>query len=167
MPSTLLKWSWLVAVLIVTSCSASAAAKRWVTEVEPSSGYSFAYPAPVFKPLGSQGKRHFRYFGNSSDAKFVVGAWENTKGQTPGEFKRWLIENVGGYEELTYRPRGRSWFVMSGYRGQSIYYEKVMFSCGGQLVNVLAVTYPANQRGFYDQIVETMEDSFRPGRNCT
>ena len=28
---------------------------------------------------------------------------------------------------MTYRPRGRSWFVLSGYRGDTIYYEKVMF----------------------------------------
>lgn len=163
---TLVKWSCLVAIVASTASSALAD-REWASEVEPTFGYRFAYPAHVFNSLGGHGKPHFRYFGNSSDAKFVVGAWENTKEQTPEEFKRWLIENVGGYEEITYRPRGRSWFVMSGYRGDSIYYEKVMFSCGGQLVNVLALTYPANQRRFYDQIVEDMEDSFRPGRNCS
>jgi hypothetical protein len=166
MRCTLLKWSWLVAYL-VTFASPVWAAREWASDKEPSFGYSFAYPAEIFRPLDNRDKPHFRYFAsNSADAKFVVGAWENTKGQTPAEFRRWLVENVGGYDELTYSPHGRSWFVMSGHRGTSIYYEKVMFSCGGQLVNVLAVTYPANQRRFYDQIVENMEDGFRPGRNC-
>ena len=56
---------------------------------------------------------------------------------------------------------------MSGHRGTSIYYEKVMFSCGGQVVNVLALTYPESQRELYDSIVEDMEDNFRPARNCS
>ena len=81
-------------------------------------------------------------------------------------FKRWLLANAGGYDELTYRPRGRSWFVLSGYRGNNIYYEKVMFSCAGGVVNVLAITYPTDERDLYDPVVEQMEDTFRPARRC-
>jgi hypothetical protein len=57
--------------------------------------------------------------------------------------------------------------VLSGYRGDSIYYEKVMFSCGGSLVNVFAITYRVDQRNIYDPILERMEDTFRPGRRCS
>lgn len=77
------------------------------------------------------------------------------------------MENAGGYDELTYRPRGRSWFVLSGYRGDTIYYEKVMFSCRGRVVNVFAITYPVNERDIYDPVVERMENVFKPGRACT
>jgi hypothetical protein len=167
MRCTLPKWSWLVTSLLAFA-SPALGAREWASDREPSFGYSFAYPAQIFRPLHNQDKPHFRYFtSNSSDAKFVVGAWENTKGQTPAEFRRWLVENVGGYDELTYRPHGRSWFVMSGHRGTSIYYEKVMFSCAGQVVTVLALTYPEGQRGLYDPVVEDMEDNFRPARNCS
>jgi hypothetical protein len=48
------------------------------------------------------------------------------KAAPPDQFKRWLMTNIGGYDEVTYRPRGRSWFVLSGYRGDDIYYEKVV-----------------------------------------
>ena len=72
--------------------------------------------------------------------------------------KRWLIVNAGGYDGLTYRPRGRSWFVLSGYRGDQIYYES-----GGRVVNVFAMAYPIAQRQLFDPVVERMEDSFRPG----
>ena len=54
--------------------------------------------------------------------------------------------------------------MLSGYRGNSIYYEKVMFSCGGSLVNIFAITYPVEQRDVYDPIGERMENIFRPGR---
>jgi hypothetical protein len=55
---------------------------------------------------------------------------------------------------------------MSGYRGDDIYYEKVMFSCGGRVVNVFAITYPRSTRRIYDQVVERMEDNFGPGGRC-
>ena len=97
----------------------------------------------------------------------MVGAWNNREGRTPDQFKRWLMTNIGDYDEVTYRPRGRSWFVLSGYRGDEIYYEKVMFSCGGQVVNVMTVTYPSGERDVYDPVVERMEDSFKPARSCS
>ena len=140
---------------------------RWALERDPELGLSYSYPADVFLPIEGDGKPYFHYFASaSSEAKFLVGGWNNAKGQSPAGFKQWLIANVGGYDELNYRPRGRSWFVLSGHRGESIYYEKVMFSCGGGLVNVFAITYPIDQRDTYDPIVERIENTFRPGSRC-
>jgi hypothetical protein len=154
--------AWAMAVSPV-----GAAASRWALETEPDLGLSYSYPPDVFLPIEGDEKPYFHYFASaSSEAKFLVGGWNNTTGQSPAGFKQWLTENVGGYDELTYRPSGRSWFVLSGYRGDSIYYEKVMFSCGGSLVNVFAITYPVEQRDLYDPIVERMEDTFRPGSRC-
>lgn len=156
------------AALALAVLPAAEAADRWALQTDPDIGFRYSYPANVFSPIESDGKPYFHYFAStSSEAKFLVGAWNNAKGQSPEGLKRWLIENVGGYDETTYRPRGRSWFVLSGYRGDSIYYEKVMFSCGGSLVNVFAITYPVEQRDMYDRIVERMEDTFRPGSRCS
>lgn len=155
------------AALAIAALPVSATDSRWTLEKDPDLGLRYSYPAHVFSRVEGDGKPYFHYFASaSSEAKFLVGGWNNAKGQSPAAFKQWLIENVGGYDELTYRPRGRSWFVMSGYRGESIYYEKVMFSCGGSVVNVFAITYPVKQRDLYDTIVERMEDTFRPGRRC-
>jgi hypothetical protein len=129
--------------------------------------FAFDIRAP-FSQIEGDGKRAFHYFMSpNSEAKFMVGAWNNREGRTPDQFKRWLMTNIGGYDEVTYRPRGRSWFVLSGYRGDDIYYEKVMFSCGGQVVNVMAVTYPSGERNLYNPVVERMEDSFKPARSCS
>ena len=57
-------------------------------------------------------------------------------------------------------------FVLSGHRGDQIYYEKAIFSCGGRVVNVLAVAYPEAERQRFDPFVERMEDSFKGGRGC-
>ena len=158
----------LVGVALAVALPAAADASPWALQTDPDIGFRYSYPVEAFSPLEGDGKPYFHYFASrSSDAKFLVGGWNNTRAQSPEGLKRWLIENVGGYDETTYRPRGRSWFVLSGYRGDSIYYEKVMFSCGGSLVNVFAITYRVDQRNIYDPILERMEDTFRPGRRCS
>ena len=42
-------------------------------------------------------------------------------------------------------------------------YEKIMFSCGGSVINSFAMTYPTAERGLYDELVEAIEDTFTPG----
>ena len=146
---------------------ANASTGPWSFEQDQELGFRYAYPLNLFSELRGDGKPAFHYFAShGSAAEFLVGAWNNRENRTPEGFKRWLIANAGGYDDVTYRPRGRSWFVLSGYRGEDIYYEKVMFSCGGQVVNVMAITYPTNQRETYDPVVEHMEDNFRPARSC-
>jgi hypothetical protein len=144
------------------------AVAAWASESDPELGFTFSYPNELFDRAAGDGKPSFHYFASEdTEAKFLVGGWNNSAGQSPEALKRWMMENVGGYDETTYRPRGRSWFVLSGYRGDIIYYEKVMFSCGDRMVSVFAITYPINQRDTYDPVVERMEDSFRPGNRCT
>lgn len=153
---------WSLALAPVT---ASAALSEWSSARDPDLGFSYSYPNFLFTRIEGDGKPSFHYFA-SEDAKFLVGGWNNAAGQSPESFKRWVMEHVGGYDELTYRPRGRSWFVLSGYRGDQIYYEKVMFSCGGELVSVFAITYPVSRRDVYDPVVERMENTFKPGTHC-
>lgn len=157
----------IAVVLIGAPLAAQAGSQGWSRQRDPGVGFRFSYPSELFSPLPGDGKPYFHYFASQDEsAKFLVGAWNNRKRQTPETFKRWLMANAGGYQELTYNLRGRSWFVLSGYRGDQIYYEKVMFSCGGTLVNVFAISYPADARQLYDPVVERMEDNFRPGSGC-
>jgi hypothetical protein len=151
--------------LLLSIGTVFAATSPWAVQRDSTLGFRFSYPRDVFHRTKGDGKPSFHYFA-SKDAKLMVGAWSNKAGQTPNEFKRWLLANAGGYEDKTYVPRGRSWFVISGYRGDDIYYEKVMFSCAGRIVNVFAITYPKNRRRSYDPVVEQMEDEFRPGNRC-
>ena len=60
----------------------------------------------------------------------------------------------------------KNWFVLSGERENQIFYEKVMFTCSGRLINSFALIYPADKRHIFDPIVERVEDTFRPGRDC-
>jgi hypothetical protein len=53
--------------------------------------------------------------------------------------------------------------VLSGHRGDQIYYEKTIFSCSGRVVNVFAIAYPEAERQRFDSVVERMENSFKSG----
>ena len=158
----------IVLIHLVAISNVLAATRQWAYERDPGLGFHFSYPRDLFERTDGDGKPSFHYFvSRDADAKLMVGAWNNEAGQTPPEFKQWLLANTGGYDEMTYVPRGRSWFVISGYRGDEIYYEKVMFSCAGSVVNIFAITYPNGLRSEYDPVVEQMEDSFRPSNRCS
>jgi hypothetical protein len=157
---------FLVFVLTATAESGAQARGEWSTHQDSQFGFTYSYPAQLFIP--EKGERpSFHYFrSNHTDAKLMFGAWNNGSGSTPEEFKRWMLTHAGGYEDITYQPRGRSWFVMSGHRSDQIYYEKAIFSCSRRVVNVFAIAYPEAERSLFDPIVERMEDSFETGRGC-
>jgi len=162
-------WRYTLTLAVITAigCAFLEASERWLDQRDPQFGFSYSFPDALFASVEGDGKPGFHFFAsNPTDAKFLVGAWDNQDDATPEHFKRWMIANAGGYEEITYQPRGRSWFVLSGYRGEQIYYEKVMFSCGGRVVNILAIAYPTSERGQFDPVVERMEDTFKPSQEC-
>lgn len=159
-------WGTLAGILLIAT--SVHAASGWQRERDPGLGFTFSYPSALFNRLEGDGKPSFYYFASQDgDARFLTGGWSNSPHATPERFKQWLLAHAGGYDEVTYRPRGRSWFVLSGYRGDQIYYEKVMFSCQGRVVNVFAMAYPTSKRNVFDPVVERMEDNFRPGRSCS
>jgi hypothetical protein len=47
-----------------------------------------------------------------------------------------------------------------------VFYEKVMFSCGGRIISSFALIYPISSKAMFDPIVEGIEKTFRPGQNC-
>jgi hypothetical protein len=56
-------------------------------------------------------------------------------------------------ESVTYRQRGRSWSVVSGYRGDQIYYRRANLACGGQRWHVIELNYPASDKRAMDATV--------------
>ena len=142
------------------------ASQEWRTHENPEFGFRFSYPSQIFVEEKYEPPA-FRYFASpSEDAKLVVGAWDNAERQTPEQLKRWMLANAEPIGDITYEPRGRSWFVVSGYRDDKIFYQKVIVSCGGRVANLLGISYPTASRAMFDQVVERMEDTFKPGPRC-
>jgi hypothetical protein len=60
-----------------------------------------------------------------------------------------------------------TWFVLSGARDGTIFYERVTFTCGGRVINSWALLYPQAERRRYDRVVEQVARSYGAGAgNC-
>jgi hypothetical protein len=84
-------------------------------------------------------------------------------GHTPATYQRVLTQQSYPGLRVDYAPVGRTWAALSGTLKDRMVYEKVMFSCGGRIINSFVLVYPTSERGAFDPLVEAIEDSFRTG----
>lgn len=127
-------------------------------------GYSLTYPSDVFSPEPEAANGDGRKFYSSDrKAKIAVFGAYNVEKYTMEKYRDTLLKQFAGYEQVTYNPRGKTWFVLSGFHDGSVYYQKVMFSCQNEVINVLAVNWPVANRQQYDPIIELLEKNFHPG----
>jgi hypothetical protein len=144
-------------LLCLSLASSAAAETRWAQYVHPQYGTRISYPADVL-PNSASSETGAVFTGASAaldvsarslpEATTAEGAWR-------------LIQGSPGYENVTYTAGGKSWLVVSGYRGSDIFYEKYYFVQG--TVQGFSFRYPTLERALYDPIVEAMENSFHPG----
>jgi hypothetical protein len=159
----------LVLVLVITTPALAAAARdSWVPYTNERFGFSFRYPADVFEPERKAERGDGELFvGAGGEARLLVGAFENSDGHTIASYMSFIRRDSYSKYPVSYAPRGQTWFVLSGETSQHVFYEKVMFSCGGRIINSFALTYPVAAKRVFDPVVEGIENSFRPGQSCT
>ena len=158
-----------LAGFLVIGCSGplAAAVGDWTEYRNERFGFSLGYPGSVFAVERKTDAGDGQVFvASDGDARLLVGALVNDSAYTPATYQEYVARHSYGEYKIGYRRLGRSWFVLSGEGNGRIFYEKVMFSCGGRLINSFAMIYPAAQRQIFDPIVERVEDTFRPGNDC-
>lgn len=127
-------------------------------------GYSFTYPREHFFPEPESPRGDGRsFYSQDRKAKVTVFGAHNSEKFTMDDYRKTLLKEFDGYEQVTYQPRGRTWFVLSGYHKGLVYYQKVMFSCENEIISVMAVKWPVENREHYDPIIEVLEKNFHPG----
>jgi hypothetical protein len=140
---------------------------EWTPYKNPRFGYTLSYPSNVFEPKLPAEKSEGQSFVTADGrAKIIVYGAVNDENFTPAKYREYILREFGGYDQMDYSPSGKSWFVLSGFRGENIYYQKVMFSCGERIINVLSITFPRGEKKFYEGLIEVMEDSFKPNPVC-
>jgi hypothetical protein len=70
-------------------------------------------------------------------------------------------QRVENGERVTYQKAAGHQVVVSGLRGDVIFYRKVVLSCNDQIVNRLAIEYPAAQKQSFDALVSHVAASLR------
>ncbi len=141
----------------------------WETYRSDRFGYSLLFPSNVLEQRNeTPDGRGVELSSNDGFVKLKVLAADNTDNVSLGEYRAAILRELSAGNKLSYGPMGQNWFVLSGVRGDSIYYQKVIFACGGRVIDAFALTYPEQRRQEFDPIVTTIEKNFRPtaGPDC-
>lgn len=156
--------------LVLTPLSASAGVRfdEWTTIKNERRGFAIAYPAGVFEQNTQPKSDDGRVFTSKDGrAKLLVGAFENEQNTSLDEYRQFLLDEQYAGATLDYAPVRKKWFVLSGTRNGQIFYQRVSFTCGGQLINSWAMLYPEDERETYDRVLEAIARTFTPGAGRT
>lgn len=134
-------------------------ADGWQTYVNTRFGVRFDYPSDVFAANDPPQNGDGRTF-TSSDATLMIFAAHNTLDETPATMKDEMVGSPD-YGNMTYSPSGDTWLVLSGFRGDRIFYEKYFFRDG--MISAFGMEFPKERKPFYGPMIERIEDSFRAG----
>lgn len=58
-----------------------------------------------------------------------------------------------GAGDVTYERDGRTWLVLSGFKGTRIFYRRAMLACGGRAWHYLEFEYPGAEKRAFDAFV--------------
>jgi hypothetical protein len=128
-------------------------------------GFRLTYPTARFKPqepLSEDGRVWISHDGN---ARLLAGALPNTEGMTLTDYREFVLKESYAGAEIDYAPVRDTWFVISGKRDGTIFYERVTFTCGGRLINSWAMIYPVDEHRLYNRVVEQVARSYRAGQS--
>jgi hypothetical protein len=157
---------WPLLVAFASLAAVGAAAQDVATYRNERHGFSLSYPAGTFtpQPNGDDGQVFVSRDGN---ARLLAGALPNADGMSLRDYRSLVLQQSYPGAAIDYAPVRDTWFVLSGIRNGTMFYERVTFTCGGRRINSWAMLYPVAERRFYDRIVEQVHRSYRAGGgNC-
>ena len=159
----------LMAVLagpLLVASAPEAAAETWKLYANDRFGTVAEYPADRFHPGSPPANSDGQRFTAADGAELRIYASWNIDDHKPTTYETSLRSGDSDYTDVTFRATGNNWLVLSGYRGDSIFYEKYIFVRGkdGGAIHALTVTYRRDTKPVYDPIVARMARSLRQGR---
>ncbi|NJO34335.1 MAG: J domain-containing protein [Rhodospirillales bacterium] len=134
----------------------------WTHYRNASFGFALRYPGDVFAfepALSDENVKRFR----SRDGRAVLRIFGtlNVAGRTLAQYRTALIQERYPQTKFDYAPQRETWFVLSGFAGNDIFYERVTFSCDKRSFHGWMVVFPAAEREVYDWITEEMHRNYR------
>jgi hypothetical protein len=159
--------AWLVTLALCFAAAAPAAAQtsgapNWRLYQNDRYGTTIDYP-DLFKAEPPPDNDDGRRFKSADGAEFAVFASYDALDLDLAGYRQFILKNLDPGKTVTYQAHGDNWFVISGTRGDGIFYERYMLSHGKELSEGFVMSYPAALKETYDPIVARMAKSFRSG----
>jgi hypothetical protein len=153
----------IILVLAAFTATAYAQDSNWRTYVNERFGSRIEYPANVFSPEPPPENGDGRRFKSRDAAEFTISAGYNVIPDTLQSLENSLRHpgagNSDDYASVTYRMSKDNVLILSGFRGDNVYYDKFVFTKDQETIHHFAITYPAAAKSTYDPILERMSKS--------
>lgn len=178
MPKSLLRRALLPTVAAVTmialgptplrvspTWAASTVTEGWSVYRNARFGFQLSYPGGLFvekeTPNSDSGALWTSIDGG---ARLIATATPNDTGESLESYRDFVMRETYADAKFDYTPLKDTWFVLSGQKGDTIFYERITFVCQGRYIYGWQANYPASQKRKYDAIVEAIHRSYKAGK---
>lgn len=134
-------------------------AESWAVYKDDTQKCRLIYASNVFARGGIDAENYQRFSGPNKETYFRIIGLPNEEQLTPREIRAQYIKKKGT-TDLVYERTKRDFLVLSGYRGQNIFYTKIALSPDNETICVLHISYPRKAKRAFDAIVTRMSRSF-------
>jgi hypothetical protein len=139
------------------------AAETFQTYSNPRFNDSIKYPSSLLSPRGDSPPGDGHLFASEDlQAQMIIYGTLNVLEQTIRDlFKQEARDVVTPKitKRVTYKRQKDNWFVISGYIGPKIFYQKTILS--NDMFKTFYIEYAENQRQRYDPILSRLGNSFK------
>lgn len=139
------------------------AAEPFQTYANPRFNYSIEYPSRLLIPRGDAPKGDGQIFASEDlQAQMIIYGTPNVAEQSIKDLFQQEARDVITpkiSKRVTYKRQKDNWFVISGYIGPKIFYQKTFLS--NDMFKTFYIEYPEDQRGIYDPILSRLGKSFK------
>jgi hypothetical protein len=157
------RWSkaCLAAIALLAFAAAATAASQYRSYVNERFGMTADVPTDwkADPPPENSDGLHFR----SPDQRASLAVYGRLNISDTVDDAMRDYETPGKDETITYRHRERRAVVVSGIRGDTIFYSRHVLSCRDEIWNSVHIEYPATEKAAYDALVTHVARSLRPG----
>ncbi|OHV88192.1 hypothetical protein [Mesorhizobium sp. ORS 3428] len=140
--------------------TATAVAKPF-TYVNARFGTACTFPDEIFsdrlpEPENGDGQQWL----STDGASLTCSGIYNIDNDTPKSFVTGERANTGPGYKVTYSKTGKNWAVLSGIKGDKVFYDRRLFGKDGVIRSVW-VEYPASLKAKYDPLAGSIAASLR------
>jgi len=137
--------------------------ETWKTYVNDRFGTSIEYPSR-FEPGRPPDNNDGQGFSAADGGELLVWGSLNALQLDLKGLEAFVRENPPAGQRITYRAAGSNWFVLSGRRGDRIFYARYILSHRNEIQNAVEISYPARLAATYDPIAARISKSLKPGK---
>ena len=139
----------------------------WRTISDDALGFKIDYPGNIFHRVErDDAVSGHVLLSDDGQARLMIAAFDNDLDSSLRDYRKHVLQSSYAGSDIDYAPVRRSWFVLSGTREGTEFYERVSFTCSNSRITSWAMLYPYAQRNYYNRVLEQIPRTFRPSRVC-